>query len=142
MSPDFINGLATDIDDTFFLIAAAIFLIELAEALFKGTLKGMKILEMIASASTQIPYLLVEAFLLTGAYVALAIFAYTSIPWMMEITWMSAVLAVLVADFIYYWEHRIAHRVRILWTQHAVHHSSLSARASDHLPVWAKAILA
>ena len=33
-------------------------------------------------------------------------------------------LAVIVADLTYYWEHRIAHEVRILWTQHAVHHSS------------------
>ncbi|MCG8325866.1 MAG: sterol desaturase family protein, partial [Thiotrichales bacterium] len=33
-------------------------------------------------------------------------------------------LAVLVADFLYYWEHRLAHEVRILWLHHAVHHSS------------------
>ncbi|MEM6482183.1 MAG: sterol desaturase family protein, partial [Pseudomonadota bacterium] len=30
----------------------------------------------------------------------------------------------LIADIAYYWEHRIAHQVRLLWTQHAVHHSS------------------
>lgn len=36
-------------------------------------------------------------------------------------TW---VLAVLVADFSYYWMHRIEHKVRFFWTIHSVHHSS------------------
>ena len=43
---------------------------------------------------------------------------------MMDISCTTALLAIVAADFAYYWEHRIAHRVRILWTQHAVHHSS------------------
>ena len=38
-------------------------------------------------------------------------------PW----TW---VLAVLAADFTYYWMHRIEHEHRILWANHSVHHSS------------------
>jgi len=34
-------------------------------------------------------------------------------------------LAVLVGDFCYYWEHRCAHRFSLLWVAyHAVHHSS------------------
>jgi len=36
-------------------------------------------------------------------------------------TW---VLAILVADFSYYWMHRIEHKVRFFWTIHSVHHSS------------------
>lgn len=36
-----------------------------------------------------------------------------------------AVLAALVAqDFVYYWKHRAAHRVRWFWSAHVVHHSS------------------
>lgn len=27
-------------------------------------------------------------------------------------------------EFIYYWEHRLSHRVHLLWATHAVHHSS------------------
>ncbi len=33
-------------------------------------------------------------------------------------------LAILVADFSYYWMHRIEHENRILWANHSVHHSS------------------
>ena len=36
-------------------------------------------------------------------------------------TW---VLAVIAADFTYYWMHRAEHRVRVLWAYHSVHHSS------------------
>ena len=36
-------------------------------------------------------------------------------------TW---VLALIVADFTYYWMHRIEHEHRILWANHSVHHSS------------------
>jgi len=47
-------------------------------------------------------------------------FAVFDIPY----TWWSWVLAVVAADFTYYWMHRIEHRVRILWAYHSVHHSS------------------
>ena len=36
-------------------------------------------------------------------------------------TW---VLALIVADFSYYWMHRVEHKVRFLWAIHSVHHSS------------------
>ncbi len=36
-----------------------------------------------------------------------------------------AILAALVAqDFVYYWKHRAAHRIRWFWSAHVVHHSS------------------
>lgn len=38
-------------------------------------------------------------------------------PW----TW---VLAILAADFTYYWMHRLEHEHRIFWANHSVHHSS------------------
>ena len=38
---------------------------------------------------------------------------------------LPVILLCLVAqDFIYYWKHRAAHRVRWFWTAHVVHHSS------------------
>ncbi|CAM1370914.1 Sterol desaturase/sphingolipid hydroxylase, fatty acid hydroxylase superfamily [Tenacibaculum sediminilitoris] len=43
-----------------------------------------------------------------------------SIP-MNTFTW---ILAFFVADFTYYWMHRLEHEHRILWASHSVHHSS------------------
>ena len=34
------------------------------------------------------------------------------------------VLALIAQDFLYYWKHRAAHRIRWFWTAHVVHHSS------------------
>lgn len=33
-------------------------------------------------------------------------------------------LALVAQDFIYYWKHRAAHRIRWFWSAHVVHHSS------------------
>lgn len=124
MNIETLQKLSTEIDDVFFIIGAIILLIEIAEAWFKGSLKSKNFLEMLASASTQIPYIIVEIFIMTSAYGAYYILAENVIPWELPLTWWVAVLAIIAADFTYYWEHRIAHQVRILWTQHAVHHSS------------------
>ncbi|MEV0108272.1 sterol desaturase family protein [Nocardia sp. NPDC050799] len=39
-------------------------------------------------------------------------------------TWWVWPAAFVVVDFCYYWAHRADHRVRLMWTSHAVHHSS------------------
>ncbi|MCP4825625.1 MAG: sterol desaturase family protein [Shimia sp.] len=124
MIPEQFIELATQVDEVFFLIGLAILVIEIAEAWFKGSLKGKTWLEMLASASTQVPFLLLEATMMTALYFGLYVFSETVVSWHLPTTLPWIVLAVLIADLTYYWEHRIAHRVRILWTQHAVHHSS------------------
>jgi len=43
------------------------------------------------------------------------------LPWDSPITW---ILAGLGIDFCYYWVHRAAHEVNLLWAAHQVHHSS------------------
>ena len=124
MTPETLSEYATYFDDGFFLIGAAILLIELLKAFFSGDMKGRKLLDMVASASTQIPYLLVEIFLMSFIYLGMVVVAETFVTWQMPITLWTVLLAVLVCDFTYYWEHRFAHQIRLLWTQHAVHHSS------------------
>ncbi len=47
-------------------------------------------------------------------------FAFFEIPLNLW-TW---ILAFFVADFTYYWMHRLEHEHRILWAVHSVHHSS------------------
>ncbi|MEX0283639.1 MAG: sterol desaturase family protein [Paracoccaceae bacterium] len=123
MTPGVLETLFNQIDAVFFYIAAAIFGIELLEALFKRSLKGKTIWEMVVSASTLIPSLAIEVVLLTGAYSVYYIIAY-ALPWQVPVTVWSLIALLILADLTYYWEHRIAHEVRLLWTQHAVHHSS------------------
>jgi sterol desaturase/sphingolipid hydroxylase (fatty acid hydroxylase superfamily) len=37
--------------------------------------------------------------------------------------WTQVVLGALVAEFMLYWAHRLAHETRLLWRLHAIHHS-------------------
>jgi|JI10StandDraft_1071094.scaffolds.fasta_scaffold32885_2 sterol desaturase/sphingolipid hydroxylase (fatty acid hydroxylase superfamily) len=57
----------------------------------------------------------------TLVYVAVAV----AIPWSIPTDVGTAVAAVVLVDFVYYWDHRLGHRVRALWAaSHAVHHGS------------------
>jgi sterol desaturase/sphingolipid hydroxylase (fatty acid hydroxylase superfamily) len=42
----------------------------------------------------------------------------------LEVNIWTWILVVLFADFMYYWWHRMEHRVRFMWASHSVHHSS------------------
>ena len=122
--PDWLIEFQNGFDETLFIIGLAILGIEILKGVFTKKLSGRGALDMIANISTQIPYLIVEIFLLSFVYQAFVVFADNYISWTMPITITTAALAVLAADFAYYWEHRFAHFVRLFWTQHAVHHSS------------------
>ena len=64
-------------------------------------------------------------------------FALFDIP----IAWWSWCVAILAADFTYYWMHRCEHRVRLLWTYHSVHHSSPEFNFSTALRLaWLEAL--
>ena len=38
--------------------------------------------------------------------------------------WLAIPLAFLFHEFAYYWDHRLGHRIGLLWAFHAIHHSS------------------
>ncbi|MGW0038060.1 sterol desaturase family protein [Gordonia sp. NPDC003376] len=53
-----------------------------------------------------------------------AIFAYLS-PWQLPASaWYTWVIGFIGVDLLYYWNHRISHRVRLVWATHQAHHSS------------------
>ncbi|MGB3456312.1 MAG: sterol desaturase family protein [Litorimonas sp.] len=43
-----------------------------------------------------------------------------------EALWISIPIAFVMHELAYYWEHRAAHRVGLLWAFHSIHHSSNS----------------
>lgn len=80
--------------------------------------------ELLASASPLVPTLLVSG--VVAAFVTwLYGWAQTRAPGQIATGWGSAIACLLVVDFLYYWEHRLSHRIRALWAvSHSVHHSS------------------
>lgn len=57
------------------------------------------------------------------AVVGLSLIAVIS-PLKVPVNGWTSLLAVFVADFLYYWNHRTEHRIRFFWAYHSVHHSS------------------
>jgi sterol desaturase/sphingolipid hydroxylase (fatty acid hydroxylase superfamily) len=45
-------------------------------------------------------------------------------PLSLPVNVWTTLLAILMADFLYYWNHRAEHRIRFFWAHHSVHHSS------------------
>jgi len=108
-------------------LAATLFVllpIELGALHRRGELDRERVREMLASASPVLPTLLTEG-------VALATFAgvlalvHASAPLALPTSWGTAAVCFVLVDFLYYWDHRCGHRVRLYWAvSHSVHHSS------------------
>lgn len=80
--------------------------------------------EQLASASPLLPTLALGGVVATFA-TSLFAFAYAQTPWRIATSWGSALACLLIVDFLYYWEHRLSHRIALLWAvSHSVHHSS------------------
>ncbi len=124
MTADQITQLGVSFEDAFFIIGAAILGIEIVKGLFARSLRWRGLGDMGASISTLIPVVLIETFVLSFAYVGYVFVAETLVTWTLPITVWTLLLTLLACDFVYYWEHRVSHQVRLFWTQHAVHHSS------------------
>jgi sterol desaturase/sphingolipid hydroxylase (fatty acid hydroxylase superfamily) len=124
MSPSDILAVLTDA--TGWLEAALIVLVplELLRWLRSRELDRGRLAEIGTNIVTLLPTVAVA-----GLTTATAIGAHRAVagllPWAVPTTPLTAALALLAVDFLYYWEHRCAHRVPLLWAAyHTVHHSS------------------
>ena len=124
MTSEQIQSLGTQIENAFYLIGVTVLLIEIAKELFSKPIRGRSFVDMVTSISTQIPTVACEIVILSFAYIGYVLVADYVVSWTMPITIWTVLLTLLVCDFVYYWEHRFAHEIRLFWTQHAVHHSS------------------
>lgn len=89
-----------------------------------GRLNWSSIKEMGASVGVVLPNI-VAGPLVLGFIVLLLGTAYAITPLRIPTNWVTAIACVILVDFLYYWDHRAAHRIRLLWSvTHSVHHSS------------------
>jgi sterol desaturase/sphingolipid hydroxylase (fatty acid hydroxylase superfamily) len=80
--------------------------------------------EMMLSLSLLPPNLVVSV-LAGGVWASIFLTAEAAAPWRLETGALATLFAFVACDFSYYWEHRCAHRVGLLWRlYHAHHHSS------------------
>jgi sterol desaturase/sphingolipid hydroxylase (fatty acid hydroxylase superfamily) len=108
-------------------LGAALFLllpIELWRRYRAKELTRQSWLEMLANLSTLVPTILVG-----GIVAAFVIWLFSSAaalaPWHLPVNIWTALAAIILVDAVYYADHRIGHRVRLMWAfSHSVHHSS------------------
>lgn len=118
--------LAYNLSDQWVFIASMIVLgIEGIRLLLKKAMSWNLLGDTVTNFITQyafiaINYTLLATVYITGYYVVYEYFSLTKIPTNL---WTVAACIVL-ADIVYYWEHRTEHRFGIGWATHTVHHSS------------------
>lgn len=108
-----------------YIVSIAFVLLILAEAVFDHiTRRRPNLRETAANIVIEIGNRFLDKTIVGGVFVIGLLtaqeFAFFNIPTNTG-TW---VLAVLLADFTYYWMHRLEHEIRILWALHNTHHSS------------------
>jgi sterol desaturase/sphingolipid hydroxylase (fatty acid hydroxylase superfamily) len=87
-------------------------------------LRGRNLREMLLSIS-QIPPYVASSILIMPVWLVIYETASNMAFYKIETTPVIVLLALLMADFSYYWEHRCAHKISLLWKlYHAIHHGS------------------
>ncbi|OUS01075.1 hypothetical protein A9Q86_10050 [Flavobacteriales bacterium 33_180_T64] len=112
-------------DLSLFYIFIPFFVLELIRYAYLKKLNKNLVLDSVANIFTLGLYLLIEFALGLLAITKLYYLIYQnfSLPHL-EINWITIIACVILADFAYYWEHRMMHRIGIGWASHTVHHSS------------------
>ncbi|MEM7213717.1 MAG: sterol desaturase family protein [Pseudomonadota bacterium] len=102
----------------------ALFVIECVRMYLRRGLTTEWWAETASSMATQIQLYFSEILVFTMSIVVYYTLSWYVTPFHLPLDWWTVILALIVADFTYYWEHRKSHEIRLLWCAHAVHHSS------------------
>ena len=117
-----INELSTEIEEFEFLFLVAVAVVEIGIDLISGSQRDYK--DTGANVAIATIYAFTSAiFGYAVAYTGLQLFSQFSLFDIPVNVW-TLILTIIIADFIYYWEHRTEHQIRFFWAYHNVHHSS------------------
>ncbi|MBO6606712.1 sterol desaturase family protein [Psychroserpens sp.] len=101
------------------------FIIELIRYKIQNRLSKDIIFDSVANIITLGGFVLIEYII--GILFATKLYFWVyynfSLPHL-PLNWITIICCVLLADFAYYWDHRMMHRIGIGWATHTVHHSS------------------
>ena len=112
-------------DGSPFYIILPFFLVELIRYGFLKRLNWNVIGDSVANMITLVAFIAIEFFL--GALILYKLYFYIyehfSLPHL-PLNLVTVICCIMLADFAYYWDHRVMHRIGIGWATHTVHHSS------------------
>ena len=106
-----------------FAFSIGLAIVEFCWELYKKKINKWRLGEMWASFSVYLVAQLTEK-ASTALFVGIFVYVADFIPWQIPINIWTTILAIIFIDFLYYWEHRLEHEIRVLWSYHSIHHSS------------------
>ncbi|GAB5481837.1 MAG: hypothetical protein Pars92KO_15940 [Parasphingorhabdus sp.] len=124
IDPSWVEYWDAMINDWFFVGALIFLALEFVRYRMKGRLNWDIIGDTITNYITLAMFIGINFLVLGGLYY---VFVYGSQDFaLFEIDTNLATIAIciIVADLLYYWEHRCMHRFNFAWATHSVHHSS------------------
>lgn len=121
---DDIWWLETFIDDWFFVIAIALFVVEMMRYALKRKFTRNLLGDSVANFITLGAFILLVA-LVAAAYAGVFFYVYENFRLVdLPLTPWTILCCIVLADLAYYWEHRFLHKNGFAWATHTVHHSS------------------
>jgi len=123
-TPEEIWGLEFWIDDWFFVLAVALFVIECLRYAFKKKFTKNLLGDSVVNFVTLALFILIVA--LVGAlYISVFFYVYDNFRLVdLPLNGWTILCCIVLADLAYYWEHRFLHMNGFGWATHTVHHSS------------------
>lgn len=110
--------------DWFFVLSFAFLAFELIRYAVQKRLGGKLLGDTLTNFLTLAFYLGIGVVVYGAFYVSSFYFVYQFAIFDIQNTLLTVLVCIVLADLIYYWEHRFLHRVGIGWATHTVHHSS------------------
>lgn len=118
-----ISKLSLQIEEFEFFFLATVAFIEIGIDLISRSKRDYQ--DTGANIASAIIYALTSSiFGYAVALTGLQFFSYFAL-FDLPINFVTLILTIVIADFIYYWEHRTEHKIRFFWAYHNVHHSSI-----------------
>ena len=124
LSTVWLEQLEVFIDNWFFVLALGFLVFELIRYWVFRKLSWALIGDTLTNYVTLALFIGITVLVLGAFYVAAFYYVWQFAIFDIEVNWLTVLICIVLADLVYYWEHRFLHRVNLGWATHSVHHSS------------------
>jgi len=124
ISPNLVEYWDATLNNWFFIGALIFLALEFVRYTMMGRVSWDLVGDTITNYITLAMFIGVSFLLLGGLYVFAVYGAYSFALFDIETNLATILICIVIADLLYYWEHRCMHRFNFAWATHSVHHSS------------------
>jgi len=124
ISSSLVEQWDSSINTWFFVGALGFLMLEFVRYAVRGKLTFDLIGDAVTNYITLAMFIAINLLVLGGLYVAWVYGAQSFALFDIETNVATIAICIVLADLLYYWEHRCMHRFNFTWATHSVHHSS------------------